>query len=67
MVYKGIISSVDRTRKTAEVIIPEMDNMVTPMLAAAREIAVDDLAVGNKCVVALFSENLADGAIIAIL
>lgn len=67
MVYKGIISSVDRHQKTAEVIIPELDNMVTPMLPAAREIAVDDLAVDSKCVVALFSQNLADGAIIAIL
>lgn len=67
MVYKGIISSVDRDQKAAEVIVPEMDNVVTPMLPAAREIAVDDLAVNQKCVVALFSENLADGAIIAIL
>ena len=67
MVYKGIISSVDRGQKTAEVIVPELDNIVTPMLPVAREIAVDDLAVDNKCVVALFSQNLADGAIIAIL
>lgn len=67
MVYKGIISSVDREQKTAEVIVPEMDNMVTPMLPAVREIAADDLAVDSKCVVALFSQNLADGAIIAIL
>jgi hypothetical protein len=67
MVYKGVISSVDRDRKTAEVIIPEMDNIVTPMLPVSRGIAAEDLAVENKCVVALFSKNLADGAIIAIL
>ena len=67
MVYKGIISAVDRDQMTAEVIIPELDNMVTPMLSVAREIAADDLTVDNKCVVALFSQNLADGAIISIL
>ena len=67
MVYKGIISAVDKYQRTAEVIIPEKDNIVTPMLPAAREITADDLKVDNKCVVALFTENLADGAIISIL
>lgn len=67
MVYKGIISLVDIDQKTAEVIIPELDNIVTPMLPVSRGIAAEDLAVGNKCVIALFSQNLADGAIISIL
>jgi hypothetical protein len=67
MVYKGVISSVDKENRTAEVIIPELDNIVTPMLPVAREIAAENLAVDNRCVVAVFSQNAADGAVIAIL
>lgn len=70
MVKKGIISNINLDRWTAEVIIPELDNVVTPMIPIAREISFGDIAIGSaiglNCVVALFSENFADGAVISI-
>lgn len=66
MVFKGRISNKDKANRTAMVIIPELDNSVTPMIPIAIHIDEDDLSIGQNCVVALFSKNLADGAIIAI-
>lgn len=51
---------------SAMVIIPELDNAVTPMIPLAQHIVEDNLSIGQNCVVSLFSQNLADGAIIAI-
>lgn len=67
MLKKGIISKIDTVANTAEVIIPELDDVVTPMIPIAREISVSTLAVGQRCVVALFSNNFADGAVISII
>lgn len=66
MVKKGIISDYDKNARTAEVIIPELDSVVTPMLPIAKEIPIEYVSVGAKCVVALFSNNFADGAVISI-
>lgn len=67
MVKKGIISDYDKNTRTAEVIIPELDNVVTPMIPIAKEIPIEYVSVGAKCVVALFSNNFADGAVISII
>jgi hypothetical protein len=67
MVKKGVISVVDSVAHTAEVIIPELDNVVTPMIPLSKEISIEQVTVGAKCVVALFSSNFADGAIISII
>lgn len=67
MVKKGIISNYDKNTRTAEVIIPELDNVVTPMIPIAKEIPIEYVSVGAKCVVALFSNNFADGAVISII
>ena len=67
MVKKGIISVVDSVARTAEVIIPELDDVVTPMIPISKEIPIASVAVGEKCVVALFSDSFADGAIISII
>lgn len=65
MVYKGIISNINITARTAEVVIPVLDNQVTPMLKLAD--SVSQIEVGDKCLVSILSESLADGAIICSL
>lgn len=67
MVKKGIISVFDSNARTAEVIISELDDVVTPMIPIAREISTDNVSVGAKCVVALFSDSFADGVVLAII
>lgn len=67
MVTKGIISVVDSDVRTAEVIIPEFDDVVTPMIPIAKGVSISDVTVGAKCIVALFSNNFADGAVISII
>ena len=67
MVQKGIISVVDSVSRTAEVIIPELDEVVTPMIPISKEIPIEHVNVGEKCVVAFFSNSFADGAIISII
>lgn len=66
MVKKGIISDFDKNARTAEVIIPELDNVVTPMIPIAKEIPIEYVSVGAKCVVALFSNSFADSAVTSI-
>ena len=67
MLKKGIISLLDIEARTAEVFIPELDNVVTPMIPLSKEIPIENVTIGAKCVIALFSSNFADGAIIAII
>ena len=67
MVKKGIVSVIDVNSRTAEVIIPELDNVVTPMIPISKGISDEYMEVGARCVVALFSDNFADGAVIAII
>lgn len=67
MVKKGLISVVDSISRTAEVIIPELDDVVTPMIPISKEIPIEHVVVGAKCVVALFSNSFADGAVISII
>lgn len=67
MIKKGIISSISESGNEATVILPNEDNVVTPMLPLARHIG--EVEVGNICVVAFYETdvvNLADGVIIAI-
>ena len=68
MLKKGIISN--KRGSSAEVVLPDEDNTVTAMLPFARSIAVNNVNIGDKCVVAIFDDDsvsLANGAIIAIL
>lgn len=67
MVKKGIISNFDIVLRTAEVIIPELDNVVTPMIPIAYGISITSAAISQNCIVAFFSDNFADGAVIAII
>jgi hypothetical protein len=67
MVKKGIISVFNAAERTAEVIIPELDDVVTPMIPISREIPTDSVNVGDKCIVALFSNSFADGAVISMI
>lgn len=67
MVQKGIISVVDVASRTAEVIIPELDEVVTSKIPIAKEIPIEYVNVGGKCVVAFFSNSFADGAIISLI
>lgn len=65
MIYKGIISHIDKVARAAEVIIPILDNQVTPMLKLSYNI--DYIQVGDSCLVSLLSENLADGVVLCSL
>lgn len=67
MLKKGIISVLDSNKRTAEVIIPELDNVVTPMIPISREISISGVKVGDKCVIALFSDSFSDGAVISMI
>lgn len=67
MIRKGVIS--DKKGSFAAVFLPENDNAVTAMLPFARHIIIDDVNIGDNCVVSFFeSDNpsLANGVIIAI-
>lgn len=67
MIKKGIISNISESGREATVILPNEDNVVTPMLPFARHIGA--IEVGNICAVAFYETdvvNLADGVIIAI-
>jgi hypothetical protein len=66
MIYKGIVSVVNQLNRTAEIIIPLLDNQVTPMLPLADSIG-SELKVGDSCLISLLSENLADGIVICSL
>jgi hypothetical protein len=67
MVIKGVISVYDGAANKAEVILPELDDVVTPMIPVSMGIPTDHIKVGEKCVVAIFSDSFADGAVLAII
>lgn len=67
MVIKGVISVYDSVAHTAEVFLPELDDVVTPMIPVAKGIPTDHVKVGAKCVVAIFSDSFADGAVLTII
>lgn len=67
MVIKGVISVYDSKAHTAEVFLPEIDDVVTPMIPVSKEIPTDHVKVGEKCIVAIFSDSFADGAVLAII
>lgn len=64
MILKGFISSKDENNNTAEVILPEYDNVVTAPLKLYNRSA-KSLNIGDFVIVALFDENdLCDGVIL---
>jgi len=62
MTRKGIVSTVDNTKKTARVIFPELNNNVSRELAVAHY--VGELKI-NDVVVIDFYEGQQDGVIVA--
>lgn len=63
MLLKGIISKINPNATAAEVILPEYDNAVTAMLPFVD--GLNNVKVGDKCLVGLFSNSFSDGVIIA--
>lgn len=65
MLKRGVISKIDSGRAAA--FIPDENNTVTALLPLAK--IIDEVNVGDNCVVAFFDAdyvNFADGVIIAI-
>jgi hypothetical protein len=62
MVFKGQVSSVDGVNRRARVTFRDMDSIVSAELPYAKHVAIE---VGDYVVVALFSENMSDGLIVA--
>lgn len=63
MILKGNISTVDNLSHKARVILKTFDNDVTTELPVA--LHVGDLNVNDMVAVTFFTENMADGLIIA--
>ncbi|WP_026486681.1 hypothetical protein [Caldanaerobius polysaccharolyticus] len=61
MQLKGLISSIEGNK--ARVTFPDKDNSVAYLLPIASHVI--DLEVGNRVAVIFFSNNMADGVIIA--
>lgn len=67
---KGKISVIDANSRTARVIFPDEDNIVSAPLKLSNNISVigdNALLIGDIVVVAYFSDNYSDGVIIAII
>jgi len=60
---KGEVTSVDPIKRTARVTFRDTGTVVTAEIPIARGLAVN---VGDQVAVAIFSQSLADGLIIAV-
>lgn len=63
MVRKGVISSVDTTRRRARVMFRDLDNTVTAEIPYADHVAPE---VNDTAAVVFFSRQAANGVIIAV-
>ncbi|WP_438449502.1 hypothetical protein [Gorillibacterium sp. sgz5001074] len=63
MIHKGRVSSLDAVRRVARITFADLDDSVTPELPYADHVTLE---VGDEVAVALFSDSLADGLIIAV-
>ena len=64
MILKGLISSLNTTDKTAEVVLPEYDDAVTKPLRFYHEADFESKAVGDFVLVAVLNNDLNDCIII---
>ena len=67
MIKRGVVSN--KSKNGIEVFIPEENHAVTPVIPLAKSINVDNVNIGDNCVVAFFDAeniNFADGVVIAI-
>lgn len=60
---KGIVSSIDNINKKARVIIPDMNNILTPEIQVIS--SVGELNIGDVVLISFWNTSLADGAVIA--
>ena len=60
MIVKGIISAINLEDKTASVILPEYNNIVTRPIKAYRENAIDSLKANDFVLVVVFNNDFND-------
>ena len=60
MIIKGVVSAVDATNKTVDVILPEYDNVVTRPFKCYREGVLETLKVNDFVLVVVFNDDLND-------
>lgn len=63
MILKGQVSTADNTNRKARIILPDMENIITPEIPVAQNVGL--LEINDMVVVAVFSDSLADGIVIA--
>lgn len=63
MIYSGVVSSVDMTDRKARVVFPDKDRTVSAIVPIADHVSP---AVNQRAAVVFFSENMADGMLIAV-
>ncbi len=63
MILKGQVSTADNTNRKARIILPDMENIITPEIPVAQNVGF--LEVNDMVVVSVFSDSLADGIVIA--
>ncbi len=63
MIVRGVVSSTDNSARKARVILPEHDGKVTPEFPVATSVGY--VNINDTVVIAFFSDDPADGLIIA--
>lgn len=63
MILKGQVSTADNINRKARIILPDMENIITPEISVAQNVGL--LEINDMVVVAVFSDSLADGIVIA--
>lgn len=63
MTVKGKVSTFDEINRTARVVFPHLDQVVSADISYAKHVTVN---VGDMVAVIFFSENMADGLIIGV-
>jgi hypothetical protein len=63
MILKGQVSTVDNTTRKARIILPDMDNIITPEIPVSQNVGL--LEVNGMVVVAVFSDSMSDSLVMA--
>ena len=64
MLIKGIISSVNIADNTAELILPEYDNVVTSKTPFYQKNRAQTVSIGECVIIAIFNDDFTDMIII---
>ncbi len=64
MLIKGIISSVNIADNTAELILPEYDNVVTNKTPFYQKNSAQTVSIGECVIIAIFNDDFTDMIII---